>query len=328
MKVTVIDGREIATGLSRRWSDLQSSNNLFESPYFSPQFTAAAAAVRDNVRVGVIEQTGRVEGFFPFQLDTPRMAVPVGTKLSDCQGVIVSADLEWRVEDLLDGCHLQSWEFNHLLAAQPQFVYYHRSRSRSPLVDLSLGFENWTRSVDERSRVLKKLRTASRHLERDCGPLRFEPHVCSGEMLHRMLACKSAQYVRTGRPDRLKIPWIEQLLGCIHATQDPEFSGMLSVLYAGSRPVAFHLGMRSHRILHYWFPCYDPCYARYSPGLLLLIELIRYAAATGLAGIDLGKGESPYKHKLMNSEITLAEGRVEIGNAGASADPVLAVGFS
>jgi CelD/BcsL family acetyltransferase involved in cellulose biosynthesis len=86
---------------------------------------------------------------------------------------------------------------------------------------------------------------------------------------------------------------------------------MLSLLYAGERLVAGHFGMRGQSVWHYWFPAYDPKMAKYSPGLILLLKMAEHAPSLGVRTIDLGKGMSLYKQRLMNASVPLASGRVE-----------------
>jgi CelD/BcsL family acetyltransferase involved in cellulose biosynthesis len=87
---------------------------------------------------------------------------------------------------------------------------------------------------------------------------------------------------------------------------------MLSLLYAGERLVAGHFGMRGRSVWHYWFPAYDPEVAKYSPGLILLLKMAEHAPSLGVRTIDLGKGMSLYKQRLMNASVLLASGSVEL----------------
>jgi CelD/BcsL family acetyltransferase involved in cellulose biosynthesis len=50
--------------------------------------------------------------------------------------------------------------------------------------------------------------------------------------------------------------------------------------------------------------------AKYSPGSLLLLQMAEHAQSLGLNTIDLGKGMSPYKERLMNASVPLAHGFV------------------
>jgi CelD/BcsL family acetyltransferase involved in cellulose biosynthesis len=69
--------------------------------------------------------------------------------------------------------------------------------------------------------------------------------------------------------------------------------------------------MRSRTIWHYWFPAYAPQFAKYSPGLLLLLKMCQHAPQIGLRTIDLGTGMTLYKRRLMNASVPVAEGSVE-----------------
>jgi Acetyltransferase (GNAT) domain/DegT/DnrJ/EryC1/StrS aminotransferase family len=103
-------------------------------------------------------------------------------------------------------------------------------------------------------------------LEREQGPLRFLFDTSDGDLLDILMRWKSAQYRRTGRLDRFARPATVRLVRDLLQTRAPVCSGTLSVLYAGRRPVAIHLGLRSASTLACWFPTYDVTLARYSPG--------------------------------------------------------------
>ena len=68
--------------------------------------------------------------------------------------------------------------------------------------------------------------------------------------------------------------------------------------------------MRSRTAWHYWLPTYDRDFAKYSPGLILLLEMAAQAQALGIQTIDLGKGNALYKQRLMNGAVPLLEGVV------------------
>ena len=122
---------------------------------------------------------------------------------------------------------------------------------------------------------------------------------------------KSQQYQRTKLLDVFRISWIVKLLDRIRAQQTDDFSGVLSALYIDDQLAAAHFGMRSANVLHYWFPVYDQELQKYSPGLILLVELARFAAAAGIHRIDLGKGSDRFKQSFMSGAISVAEGSVE-----------------
>jgi CelD/BcsL family acetyltransferase involved in cellulose biosynthesis len=274
---------------------------VYASPFFCPQFTLASAADREDIFVAVLEQGNRTEGFFPFQANASGGAEPAARRMSDYEGVIVRSGAVWTAQALLRGCALVRWDFRFLIASQTEFHPYHEAQWTSPVIDTGRGLP---------SRISQKLKKQFRALGRDRGPVRFVAHVADPEALNALLRCKGAQYSRTGLRDGFPEPWAATVFRRIHATQDADFAGTLSVLYAGDRAIAHALGMQSRNVWHYWINCFDRDYAKYSPGLLLLAEMAGNARSAGLAYIDLGPGDEPYKLRLMNSGIPIARGAV------------------
>ena len=127
-----------------------------------------------------------------------------------------------------------------------------------------------------------------------------------------MLGWKSDQYRSTGKTDLLVPGWIREAIYGIWERRADGFSGALSLLYAGDRLIAGHMGMRSRSVWHYWFPAYDARTAKYSPGSILLLKMAEHAPQVGIRIVDLGKGMNPYKERLMNSSSLLASGRIEL----------------
>jgi CelD/BcsL family acetyltransferase involved in cellulose biosynthesis len=150
-----------------------------------------------------------------------------------------------------------------------------------------------------------------RRLELEIGPVHFVSHSTDRDALQQILSWKSRQYRKTGWRDLFALKWGRVLIERIHAAQSGGFAGMLSLLYAGDKLLAGHLGMRSRTVWHYWFPAYDPQFAKYSPGLLLLLKMAEHAPKIGLRTIDLGTGMTLYKRRLMNASVSVAEGSVE-----------------
>jgi CelD/BcsL family acetyltransferase involved in cellulose biosynthesis len=275
------------------------------------------AAIRDDVRVVVMEDEGRVVGFFPFQRGSLGRGRPVGGHLSDQHGVIGAPDLHFDARALLRAARLTSWEFDHLLAAQAPFAPFHKHRDVSPIVDLTSGYEAYCRSrLDAGSNRIKQTERKARKFEREVGPLRWVPHVPDLAGLDRVFADKSDQCRAAGLPDVFGARWSRELVRRVLETQENGFAGCLSALYVSDELAAVHAGMRSDRAWHWWFPVYEDKYAKYSPGSILLLEVARETARLGLDYLDLGKGEDPYKQSFTNAEIPLSEGRVALTSIG------------
>jgi CelD/BcsL family acetyltransferase involved in cellulose biosynthesis len=318
-KFSVISAGELGTEERASWQNLQQQNPLLASPYFCPEFTLAVAGVRDDVRICVMEDGRRITGFFPFQRGRFGAGRPVGGKLSDYQGAIAEPDASWDVERLLSACRLGFWQFDHLVVGQLPFEKYAHSRSISPIVDVSAGFDEY-RAGRRRagSSRIGQLERKAHKLAREVGPLRFEAHSNDPQVLAQVFTGKSEQCRRTGVIDYFALPWTRSLVERVLDIQLPHFAGMLSALYAGDQLVAAHLGMRSTRVWHWWFPVYVTAFARYSPGGILLLKLAEQAAALGLDYVDLGKGDDAYKAAFHNRAIMLAEGRAARRSVGTA----------
>ncbi|MGO8747988.1 MAG: GNAT family N-acetyltransferase [Thermoguttaceae bacterium] len=314
MKITVVPGRQLTSEHFALWSELQRANPALDSPYFRPEFTQAVAAVRRDVAVGILEEGSRIAGFFPFQRGRWGTGRPVGHPLSDFQGVIARPEAEWDVEELIRGCGLATWSFDHLRADQSPFSSWQRITEPSPYHDLSRGFETYLEEVrrhdpHEISKVLYQMRAAQRRI----GPLRFEFPAADPAVFQKLVEWKTAQYRRTMVTNILGFPWVMALLERLICRQDEAFSGVLSALYIGDRLAAVELALRSYGVLHDWFPAYDPAMATFSPGLILTLELSRVAAAEGIRRIDRGKGMERHKKCFMTGATMMAEGLVTCG---------------
>ncbi|WP_323843797.1 GNAT family N-acetyltransferase [Microbulbifer magnicolonia] len=309
MKFSLIEAAELDAQHRAAWLALQRANPALQSPYFCPEFTLAAAAVRNDVQIAVLEEAGAIVGFFPFQRGPFGAGRPVGGGLSDYHGVVAAPETGWDVVELLRACGLAYWEFDHLVTEQAAFGDYHARWAVSPALDLSAGFSAYRerRRAAGAGRIVQLERKA-RKLAREVGPLKFVAHSLERDLLERIFQWKAEQCRRSGVVDFFAQDWTRALVQRIWATNDMHFAGVLSALYAGDQLVAAHMGMRSESVWHWWFPGYDRNFSQYSPGGVLLLKVAEQAALQGLQQLDLGKGDDPYKDSFADCAVPLAEG--------------------
>jgi len=312
MRVKVIPGRSVESALAEAWNELRQSNPELASPCFAPEFTQAVAAAREDVEIGIVWEGEQVVAIFPFQRRPNSRGIPVGGIVSDYQGLVCRPGFTCDPRELLRECRLIAWDFDRLLASQAPLKPFHEFCEPSALMDLSGGFEAY--AAERRasgSEQIKKCRSLMRRMEREIGPMRYVGHSTEVKLLNQVLAWKSGQYRKSGWRDLFALKWGRSLVQRIHASQSEGCAGRLSLLFAGDRLVAGHIGMRSQTVWHYWFPAYEPRFAKYSPGLILLLKMAAEAPVLGLNTIDLGTGISLYKDRLMNASVSVAEGSVE-----------------
>ncbi|MCN9243924.1 GNAT family N-acetyltransferase [Streptomyces sp. RY43-2] len=298
------------------WTALQAKAHLHGSPelanpFLAPEFTLAVGRARRGTRIAVVHEGGEPAAFFPFQRTATGVGRAVGLGVSDCQGLVHRPGFTWDAQELLRACGLAVWEFDHLAEGQRPFEASASGTFPSPVMDVDQGYDTYLRHLRERSPKFTRTTLAKeRKLGRDIGEVRYVHDERDQTALHTLMAWKSAQYRRTGRSDRFAHPWINELTHQLFHTRSEPFAGILSVLYAGDRPIAAHFGLRTERVLACWFPAYDTEFAKYSPGLVLHLRMAEAAAADGIAYLDLGRGQKEYKDSLKTREITVSEGWV------------------
>jgi len=316
---TVVRPGDLGTAERARWRELQKADPALDNPFLSLEFALAMDRLRDYVRVAVIEDAGTVVGFFPYERHSFGIGKPLGGFLTTCHGLIAQPDLKIDAKAMLRACKLSVFDFDHMVAGQPTFAPFETDVRPAPIMDLTAGFDTWIGQVKLNSpKNLKTVRYKERKLARDQGELRFEWASTDDDVLSTLLAWKSDQYRRTGRVDRFAQPWIVELIALMHAERSNDFSGVLTMLYAGDSPVAGHFGLRTATTLVGWFPAYDTEFARYSPGIVHHLQMADAAAKAGIHQVDMGKGGKEYKDWLKSGALLVAEGRISRPSATAA----------
>lgn len=319
MRTRVLPVVALDDALIERWGQLQRADAGLHSPFFRPEFAAQVAAVSPHAEVAVLEDRGAPVGFFPFERGRHNIARPIGGVLNDFQAVVAQAGTAIDAAALVRDCGLRAWHFHHLLVDQQAFAAHRYCVAPSLYLDLRGGFEAYCRQRAEAgSQQVAKTRQKLRKWTRDLGPLEFVAHTSDGAVFETLLRWKSEQYARIGAINYLAPLSTQTLLRRIVQLPDVAFSGMLSALYCGGELAAVHLGLRSHEVLHSWFPTYNPAFAAYSPGMVLFYKLAEVAPSLAIERIDLGRGAEQLKVGLGSAGVSVAEGSVDLRPLGSS----------
>lgn len=311
MPTDLILPSQLTTAQITAWRDLQRVDASCDSPFLSPTFTKSVADVRPDVAVAVLRRDGEDIGFFPFQRTGRKTGRPVGWKLNDFQGAVVSGRIAIDAAEVLRGANLAAWHFDHLVPGQAWCGARQQSQRDSPFINLADGFESYLKAkTDSKSRRLKTVLRKSRKLVREVGPLRFEFDCCATDVFDRLLEWKGQQLGAMRSFNVFRFEWARQLLDVLWTNDEPECRGTLSALWAGDELLAAHYGIRNESVLHWWVTSYHQEFERYSPGSILLLELLRSAAGQGLIRIDLGKGDEAYKQSFQTGAVVVSEGAV------------------
>ena len=309
--VSIIGCHELDEVTYGFWLDLHRSNPELESPNFHPEYTKAVDSVRDDVRIAVIrDDEGELVGIFPFQQSGECSAFPAGNRMNDYHGVMTAPGVEIDPVALLKKLNIKRLTFHAISTNREPFEKYQFEMIPSYSLDMSSGLDTYMDWLCKRSRTIKELPRKNRGLERDFGPVRFEHNCKSLDVLDHVIELKRKKYQRTKIFDILSVDWASNLLRAIHQEEVDGLRSSLSVLWANDTLVAAHFGMVSGDVMQYWFPAFDPEYSKYSPGLQLLVDLIRSNSEAGINKIDFSYGSSRYKETFANSQRDVIFGQV------------------
>jgi len=303
---------EMPPALWAAWEATLDRAPLLRSPFLAPGWTRLIAGCRPDVFVGVLWRGGEPVAFLPFQEDDPGRAGPVGGVFNDCQAVVVAPGTAWTPDDWLDGLGLESLRFEGHLASQTQMRACAARTLCGHAIDMTRPFEDYRAWLAaSRRRLLPELDRKTRAAERTLGPLRLEAHRVDPALLDHALRLKADQWARSDWPGRFFVPWEHQMMHALLTWQELRFAGLFSVLWAGETPLAYHLGMRGLRVWHCWTIVHEPAHARFSPGLLIHLAMVRAGPDLGLDEFDMGLGSYGHKLRLETHRIPLLSGRAE-----------------
>jgi CelD/BcsL family acetyltransferase involved in cellulose biosynthesis len=311
MRVHLVHPSELSPAEIAAWQAMQRTSPSLSNPFLSAEFAMAVGRFRPSSQVAVLTQGRSVVGFFPFERRRFGVAVPICGWMGPCQALIHEPGLEWEPQDLLRQSGLSAWKYHNLITGQQPFEPYQIASGAAPIIDLSDGFDAYYAKLQVRSpRFCRELGRKTRKLEREAGELRIEVDSHDASALHALMDWKSHQFRRTRHVDAFDKPWLVGLIDCLLATHEEHVSGLLSILYAGDQPIAGQFGLRGGNLLVGWFTAYDTEFARYSPGLIQIMQMAGKLAGAGVWEIHMGQGTKDYKETLKSRDAFVSEGIV------------------
>jgi len=307
-EVEVLAWEELGEQHRVRWQNLRQTQREQSSPFFSCPFIDAVQAARGDVLVAVLRDHRQAVGYLPFHR-IGSVALPVGRYFNDAHGVIMHPKTQVDWPWLLRQCELKAFDFHAWAGAcetlDPGCLH---GTIESFSTQIGIDSAQPLASIEREHKTMRKQDQKSRKMARERGPLSVEIDCRDVGLVEQTIQWKRDQYRRTCILDLFTPTWTRDLMHHLHQAPVDGARGMLSVLRAGEQVVAAHYGLFEDGQLHYWFPTYDPHYARYSPGTALFKEILRAGPACGITSIDMGYGAQPYKRKQTNTITTVAHG--------------------
>ncbi len=320
LQIEVVRPKDLSPAQLARWSSLQGQQDItYDSPFLSPYWARAveraqgrAAEGDRGVRVVVISQNGEDQGFMAVHVGGAT-ALPAGSPLCDYQGLVAAPGLQVRPRDIIEALGVQRLDFCHMLDATGPFHGFSHGGALSHVVEMGAGYEAY--ATDRRAAgvgLLKDCDKKRRKAERELGPATFTAFSRSSSDFDQLIAWKRAQLRATAQFDIFQPGWTRRLTSDMFDSRDPAFGGALFALHIGGRLAAAHLHLRGARTLHGWLIAHDPVFDRYSPGLLLFQDILRWMETTPYYRLDLGTGDYRFKRGLANAQVRVGHGFVGV----------------
>jgi CelD/BcsL family acetyltransferase involved in cellulose biosynthesis len=299
----VIAVSNLDPSLRADWNELRATNPAYASPYFSPEFYEAVAGVTGSARLLIVEEDGRTAAVLPFQRRRLGLAGPIGGPLNDLHGLIADRHSP-RAPATLPVFPLQ-----HAPLGVPAMGARFGETHDFHVMHIADGYAAYElRRQPFAKSAFRALRTRSEKARKQFGPLTHVFDDRSPVAFEQLITWKREQFAATHQISLFDIRWVRELTDRLFATRATALRGQLSTLYFGDRLVAAHFGLRTAKVLHYWFPGYDPMVAELSPGNILLGLMAQCAAAEGCEAVHLGSGSYRYKLEFADRQIAVTSG--------------------
>jgi CelD/BcsL family acetyltransferase involved in cellulose biosynthesis len=299
--------------LAAKWRSLQRQRRAWNSPLFSPEWSRAVERARggEGVRVAVVSDRGEARAFMA--LSAGKMtAMAAGGALCDYEGLVGDPGPGFDPRALLSALGVGRYDFSHVLADSPAFAPFGRGQELSWVVDAPEGYEAY--AAGRRAAgvsALKDLDKKRRKVEREIGAPVFTARSASVADFQRLIVLKREQYRATSQTDVLAPAWTRQLLQDLFERQTTDdFGGELFTLHIGGDLAAAQFHLLGERTIHAWMIGHEAPFERYSPGLLLFQDILRWMDGEAYDRLDFGYGDYRFKRELSNFQQTLAHGFV------------------
>ncbi len=319
MQIDVVAPQDLSPTDVEGWRRLQAGAREMASPFLSPGWAMALAKIdgpdRRQGRVAVVREGREAVGFLPSRVSR-FTATRAGALMADYQGLVAPPGMRVDPRELVRALGVRRLDLNNVPADQPTFIPYLRGETPSRIIDLSDGFDAYAKARREGgSDVLQDAAKKRRKFEREHGPVTFTARSGSRDSLDQLIAWKSAQCRATGQTDIFEAGWTAHLVQHLHAAPEPGCEGVLFTHHADGKLAAAHFALLGGdaiggRVMHAWFIAHDEAFARYSPGVGLIVDILKWCEAEGVRELDLGPGDYRFKLQLANAERAVAYGFV------------------
>ena len=182
-----------------------------------------------------------------------------------------------------------------------------RTSNVAPYLRLSSSWQEYSDGLKkglrtDTRRQIRRLEQQGELSFRECGTIEEV-----SQLLDRFSVQKSQRYTSTGAKDILRgggpVAFFKDVANSLWERGQVHVSS----LNLGDRPLAVHFGFVSSDRYFYYMPSFDADFSGFSPGRLLLTQLVENSFSNGLSEFDFMAGADAYKYDWTSTERTLFE---------------------
>lgn len=305
------------------YAALRDARSIYDDPFFDPDFTRMVGEVREDTRIGFASDREGVFAVWPLHIRPGNWARPIGSPFSDWNAPILSADTNLTASEILAGFDISGMTTQSYMP--PSFRKPTKlKRVGANVTDLSAGWDAFFADQQKQwPKHFKKMRRVYRNAERDFSKITFEWDDRSDATYERLLDLKQKQFLRTGYHDVLKAPWTRQLFDRLRSFEGPRMRGRMVSLFYDDRFASAEFNLQSDRVMHGWITAFEQDLGSYSPGNMLVQEMLQKMSEEGLLLYDAGPGADHYKRHYANVQNPIESGVIRGNSSRLNASRVV-----
>lgn len=314
LKYKLYRPRDLSEEQWQIFAALRDARDIYDDPFFDPDYARLVGEVREDTRIGFASDRNGVFAVWALHVRPGNWARPIGAPFSDWNGPILSVDTELTAQEILAGFDLSGMTTQGFMPTSFE-TDPSLQRVGANMTDLSAGWDGFFEDQKKRwPKHFKKMRRLYRNVARDFSEFEFVFDDQRDDTYQTLMQLKQEQFARTGYHDVLKAPWAQALLDRLRHFEGPRLRARMSSLYYGDRFAASEFNLQSDTIMHGWITAFDQALGNYSPGNMLVQELLPHLCENGFKYYDAGPGLDHYKRHYANLHLPIDSG-VLVGDA-------------
>ena len=325
MKIDIVEDPQSFAQIRQEWTDLclrSSPHQYFQTfDWHWTWWTHVGSPKGDKLRIIIVRESGCVVSIWPLVIarqSSCRVLKWMADDVSDYCDVLIDRETEareclkkaWDVLRSISGADVL--KLDHVRADSPIRSLLEKEICETPSISVApfIELERWKNWPTYYAAFKKNLqvKTHSRKLRRlkEKGPVSFT--IVNNEknldnIVQLMIRQKIGRFEEKGQSGVWdKGSHVAFLLSAVkNAFADNTLH--LSVLSVNDHAIAIHLGWRYNNCLYYYIPTFDLSFRQFSPGRILLENLLEWCFTNNVKMFDFMLGDETYKYNWTNSEM-------------------------